>query len=360
MSGIRAAIGSVPSWVVVFGLAIVILILRRPEAVLDPRFWAEDRTVFYEQARTYGGLPAVVIPYAGYLHVIPRIVAAPTALLDEASAALVLNVGALLLTAAVASLLASGQLSRAIPDARLRLTLGLALPLQPAIGEVLGTITNVQWVLGIALIAMALANWPRTLTGRICQLILLAGIGLTGPFAIPLMPLFVWARHRARLAVTGGAAAIQLGLLVTGSRGSSLDDAAALPIVIASRAFAQPLIGTEVTTRLFEVSPLLPAVIGVVVATISVLARGPKLARRIYLLGAVPLLAAVLVGLPVAYSELLYPQNAPRYFFVPGVLLVMYVLSSLAGGRRRWAAVLTAMWLVGVAADFRVVVTGDG
>jgi hypothetical protein len=43
-----------PNWcfyVIVFFAALIIIFLRRPDAILNPQFWAEDGAVFY--AHTY-------------------------------------------------------------------------------------------------------------------------------------------------------------------------------------------------------------------------------------------------------------------------------------------------------------------
>jgi hypothetical protein len=55
-------------------LAGVLLILRYPDWFLRPRLWAEDLPVFFVGAR-FDGTSAILAPYAGYIHLIPRLLA---------------------------------------------------------------------------------------------------------------------------------------------------------------------------------------------------------------------------------------------------------------------------------------------
>lgn len=54
-------------------LAILIAILRRPDFVTNPQFWAEDGRVWFQQAYNEGVLHALLQPYAGYYHLLPRV-----------------------------------------------------------------------------------------------------------------------------------------------------------------------------------------------------------------------------------------------------------------------------------------------
>ena len=81
-------------------LATGILLLRRPDAFLRPRFSAEDGTIFFRQAME-DGLAAFAVPDAGYLHLVPRIVALAATALPSAAAPWVYAYGSLLCLLAV-------------------------------------------------------------------------------------------------------------------------------------------------------------------------------------------------------------------------------------------------------------------
>src|SRR6185295_14775755 len=61
------------TWWVVAVLAVA-LGLRHPSALHTPQLWAEDGSVFLAYNDLFG-LKAFTIPYAGYLHTIPHLVA---------------------------------------------------------------------------------------------------------------------------------------------------------------------------------------------------------------------------------------------------------------------------------------------
>ena len=52
----------------------LVLYARMPDAFSHPQFWAEDGTIFFLDAHS-GGWRALLDPYSGYLHLIPRAVA---------------------------------------------------------------------------------------------------------------------------------------------------------------------------------------------------------------------------------------------------------------------------------------------
>ena len=63
-------------------LTAVILVLafvRRPEGFLGPQLWAEDALVFWSEFNQFG-VTSFWTPHAGYLHFIPRGIAAAASL----------------------------------------------------------------------------------------------------------------------------------------------------------------------------------------------------------------------------------------------------------------------------------------
>jgi hypothetical protein len=80
-------------------------VIRLPGDAAYNTIWAEDGSVFLNQAINQGVLHAFTIPYAGYLHLVPRVLATVAALLPLQWAAAILGVG----SALVVSLLVSGS-----------------------------------------------------------------------------------------------------------------------------------------------------------------------------------------------------------------------------------------------------------
>ena len=60
---------------VLIGLLIFFILAgKSPDAISNPQLWAEDGTVFFAQQFGHA-LPQVFTTYAGYLHLIPRLIA---------------------------------------------------------------------------------------------------------------------------------------------------------------------------------------------------------------------------------------------------------------------------------------------
>src|SRR5439155_14577916 len=70
----RRNVQRVPSWylqLVVFALGFAIVVARRPDAISNPQFWAEDGKFWYADAYNTGGIGLFLKPYYGYLHLVP-------------------------------------------------------------------------------------------------------------------------------------------------------------------------------------------------------------------------------------------------------------------------------------------------
>src|SRR5215469_3377557 len=76
--------------VCVFATAFVLLVSRRPDAVLMPQFYAEDGTFWYADAYNHGW-HCLFMSEAGYLHTVPRLAALFTLLFPLSAAPAVMN-----------------------------------------------------------------------------------------------------------------------------------------------------------------------------------------------------------------------------------------------------------------------------
>lgn len=168
-----------PAAGVMFALCAAALLLKSPDAFGNPQFWAEDGAVFFQQ-QPAGAAPAWLQPYAGYLHLLPRLVAwlatfAPLAVVPAVYAYLSLAVNA----ACVASLA-----QRLLPS-KLALAALAGVLLVPTSGEVFGTLTNSQWFLQLFLLAWCfLPGGPRHGALRVALALAVLVAALTGPFSL--------------------------------------------------------------------------------------------------------------------------------------------------------------------------------
>ncbi|WP_285405840.1 hypothetical protein [Luteibacter sp. ME-Dv--P-043b] len=190
-----------------FLVAFLLLAFKANDALTVPQFFAEDISIFFKE-QLGKALPQLWTPYAGYLHVIPRIVAWVGSWFGVAKAPMVYNVCAILLGAAAVSY-TSYRIRHIVP---LPLTL-LSFVATPLSGEILGTITNAQWFLQFVLAAACFTK-PVPLSAesrypwvRDTALLLIA---LTGPFSIMIMimvsglALASWADRRLRIGCFDG------------------------------------------------------------------------------------------------------------------------------------------------------------
>ncbi len=183
------------SWRIIwFTLTLVgmILFIRKPDALLNPQFWAEDGNIFFLQQYQHGAT-ALFQSYAGYLHIVPRMIAFYTDLFFPYSLAPhVYNYSSFFITILVIAGIFSPRIQL---DYKPLFTLSFVL-VPHFSGEIFINITNLQWILLIALIFLLIKDTPNQKYGNIylqtildCATIILCG--LTGPFLIFLLPLFI-------------------------------------------------------------------------------------------------------------------------------------------------------------------------
>jgi hypothetical protein len=191
-----------------YALAALVLALKAPDALSRPQFWAEDATVFF--AQQHGRLwPLLFESYAGYLLVIPRLVAWLASPFSAVLAPLLYNFAALAVgTAAIASLSEIRALGIAFPF------LLAAIALTPTNGEVFGTLTNVQWLTQFYFVSVVARCWQGEPTRHpIARAAVMLFIGLTGPLCIFMTIAFAvaWAFRAA----TGGSRlpSVEIGVM---------------------------------------------------------------------------------------------------------------------------------------------------
>ncbi len=317
-------------------VAIAALIARKPWALHTPQLWAEDGTIFLNDAESVG-LAAIFHPYQGYFHFIPRVIAASARLIaDPAGWPSIYNVGALLVAVGVVCRMASPRL--VLPH---KPWLILALALVPHTGEVLFNITNVQWIAAFFLIVQLFISAPVTLLQTVGDIVLIVVAGLTGPFAVLLLPFFIWrawcepGRGRAAIITVIACAALQTWSLTHGAGVPTAPrpahiDALNYVAVLADRIVIWPFLGARLASTLS--APILAAIgvaAGAVIATLA--------ARRLDQRRFATALTLILLMLLAAVSWRTRPDgwdahnlnDGDRYFFIPRVLFAWLVVIQL-------------------------------
>ncbi|KHD06402.1 hypothetical protein PN36_05040 [Candidatus Thiomargarita nelsonii] len=167
-------------------LCFLILLYREPDGFINPQFWAEDGEIFFQQNLILG-FSALLEPYSGYLHLIPRLISYLTGFLPISFAPALYNFSALVITLFIINYLFSSRIH--LPFKPL---LAIAVVLVPYNGEIMMSLTNIQWFLPILLILLIIQDKPNTRKQLLLDTLMITAIGLTSPFVALFLPLFIF------------------------------------------------------------------------------------------------------------------------------------------------------------------------
>jgi len=208
--------------------------LRLPAAARDV-IWAEDGRNFLQDALTDGPIPALAIPYSGYLHTVPRIIAGlivtfvPVPLYAESE-----TLGACL-AAGIAAAIVFVCTVDVVPWLPGRLAIGMltvCAPLEPR--EVLGNTANLHTLM-LWMLFWILLYRPRDRIGAVLLAVAAFLGAVTEIQAVFLLPLIAlrWRVREARLIRISLLVGIGLQLLATllDPRGHGSVPATSLPSV---------------------------------------------------------------------------------------------------------------------------------
>jgi hypothetical protein len=335
--------------------AAALLALRKPWALHTPQFWAEDGSIFMQQDHDWGAR-AILEPYNGYLHLLPRLIAwLASRTADVAWWPAIYNGLSFAITVALFARLASRRVE--LPG---KAGLMLAFAVVAGTGEVLINATNLQWVTAFFLVLQLFTARAETGPQRLGDLAILGVVGLNGPFALVLLPLFAWRAWRERsldpalaLGVVALCAAVQGRFVLGGSLSLDGTSAPFRPLmflsIIGSRLVTWPIFGPAAVKAwpLLVHAILGVAFIGAVAA--HALRRDARRPLRAMILAAFALMTLACVARVRADTwrddNLV---NGDRYFYISRVLLAWLVLLELHAPRRAVAWTARAVCLAAV------------
>lgn len=359
---------------VLFGaLLAAILLLRSPESLLYPQFWAEDGTVFFQDAFNDGFWSTILQPVSGYLHTFPRLVAGLSLLFPMERAPLVFNLAAFATQLLPALYLLSPRLARHLPSFSARAAAALLYTAIPASYETHVNLTNSHWYLALTAVCILMADPAADRRIRTAEVFLAALFSLTGPFSVLFLPLVA-----ARLpGIAGGARALRSrlvpvviaagGLVQLGCAAASARISAAAPsgplslqelaTVVSMHAFFNAIFGINGFSRFHHLLPPAAYLLGLCALgfflVVAVRDRVTPLLTLFYL-------AALSIALSLAFplNDLrlwLHPRAGPRYFLF-ACLFVQFSVLHLAFAARSFKSVgyvlLAAAVTLGIPADF--------
>ncbi|HEY8339085.1 MAG TPA: glycosyltransferase family 4 protein, partial [Egibacteraceae bacterium] len=165
-------------------------LLRQPGVPAVDTLWGEDGTIFLQQALSTSPWTALQTVYAGYLHVLPRLLTEAVAVLPLAAAAPALAAGAATLTAGTAVLVERASAAH-LPWRPARVVLAAAVVLLPvAQAEVFNAVANLHWPL--IFVAFWMLLWPTERRWEVAVAAAVIALAvLSDPLVLLLAPLAV-------------------------------------------------------------------------------------------------------------------------------------------------------------------------
>jgi hypothetical protein len=321
---------SVWGHVLIFLAAFLLFLSRRPDAILNAQFFAEDGKIWYQHAYE-SGLGCLLIPDGGYLHTASRLIALVSLLLPLAYAPLWMNLCALTLQILPVNLFLSSRFSAV--DLRLRFCCAALYVGLPNSSEIDANITTLQWHLALLAVLVLLAKPTASKLWAIFDFVVLVLLSLDGPNGILLIPLaaILWWKRRdaqslARFVSLLPGAIIQLAVMHSAVRnvGSNGATVGRLIRIVVRQVFLAALVGADNHAihhmQRYLVWATVGAILGLGVVAYA-LVRAPLEVKLFVLFGAgvfaAALKAPLITGKGPEWEFAFLVAAGCRYWFLP-------------------------------------------
>jgi hypothetical protein len=334
----------------VFLVCFLILYSRRPDAILDAQFYAEDGARWYRDAYQLGWR-CLLVPETGYLQTVSRLIGLFAQIFPLVLAPLVMNLCALGVQILPVNLLLSRRFD---PMPMVLRFIGCLLYLGiPNSIEIHANTTNIQWHLGLICVLMMLGGAPSErwrVAGDVLLLVLLSLDSPLGWLLIPVAAILWWKKREKRAviylaAVIPGALIQAMVLLLSQAHGREAAVVGAnltrLAGILGGQVFLSAVLGVRTLAHLFLLGnpsllfclQVLAMCVGIALTFFGV--RYAPFQMRLFFLFAAGVLVLAL-SRPVAGPDVHFPQwqylqipgRSSRYYFFP-ILAFYAVLFSL-------------------------------
>ncbi len=363
----------------IFLAAFLVLFIRRPDALLNAQFYAEDGKYWYAEAYNYGWR-CLLVPVGGYLNTLSRLIGLTSLLFPMLRAPLFMNLCALAVGALPVNVFLSSRFSEIPLKTRV---FGCALYLAlPNAFEIHANTTNIQWHLALVGLLLLLGKQDDRLGWRVFDAVVYMLVVLDGPLGILLIPIAAilrWVRKDARFNLALLAlippACLQVAFMFMSDSRRTAENGASLRLftsIVGGQVFLSPVMGVrtamhmyfeEGENRLF-VGALIALIFGVFFVFYA-LRKGPLELKLFYLF------AAMLLGLAMKHPlasfagtlkqwELMeIPGCGNRYYYFPMLAFLatpIWMLSYQVAKSRfsRCAALIVLLLLpIGICRDWQ-------
>ncbi len=317
----------------VFPLLWLILATRIVGLLAHPQFYAEDGTVFFAEAWNEG-FASLWIPYSGYLHLIPRMVAFLSTF-DPLRAELWAILAASAAQAGVAAFVFSRRVRLFFPW---RCLLAFLILGYPNMQGLVANTANIQWFAIVWVVFVLLSEPNRSRAGRLLEGGALCAVALSTPMSLFLLPIALYRLYKAKglridLVLWLLGTAIQAYVLFQAGGERHFEPTHAKLALLASM-----IKGSLVSGAVFGVSgvggwsvflDLSTALFCVLILVVYL--RGfrfaDRYARALMVLGTLVLIAALL---GIDWRALNMAGQGQRYFFILGMMFVPALIFNVA------------------------------
>lgn len=321
-----------------------ILFLRRPDALLNAQFWAEDGKIWFGEAYSSGLIESIFKIYAGSFQTMMRITGVVSLIVPFRLVPLFFTMVALTIKVLPLLLIHSRRFAVIFNSKKLLWSITFVYLLLANSAETHLNLTNIGWHLSLVgfliIIAPTIKNWSWGILDKI----LLTTSVLTGPFSLFLLPIaFLVARNKKskstiiNLAIVSVGALIQLIILFLNGmkeRGTTTDSLGASPELfvelIGRRVFATSLFGNDIALRNVSVMLLLPLVITSTSLLLYALLKTNSELKMFIIFSWTVFFAALISPAMGGSWEIQLNAVNDRYWYIPSLSFLIVLVSMLA------------------------------
>jgi hypothetical protein len=345
----------------------LLICARRIDALLNPQFWAEDGAFFYFEAYKIGGWKLLLTPAAGYLLLLPRLVAALSTYIPLFCVPGLFNSIALFVQTIPLAYILSSRFNSITSKWILQLLLASVYVFIPC-SELQANITNSQWHLAPSVCLLLVSHPPLSRILKAFDYLIILVSSLTGPFTILLVPaiylLAYTKRHRHFYTIAAfatGGALIQIAIYIFGKNTRPVQTmhlTLRTAVMIIAKIFLRPLMGETGYSYLTTKGGILVYIVGLVLYLPIIIYIYAKMPRPLLIFPYLSVILIVLIPITALPGLNLYAYgDANRYFYMPmSTFLFGLSFSFLMRGRLiiKGLALLSLLTLlmVGVPFDF--------
>jgi hypothetical protein len=199
--------------VLLTGAVLLILLARVPDFWRSGEFVAEDGWVFFADQFNHPGPGTLVLPYAGYFHLVPRVVAALWSILPIPWQPYAFAFTGLAINAGILGAFYLPAFRRVVAADAGRLAVVLFLAIAPN-AENLGVVLGLHWYLVFGLVLVLIASPPIRAGSRLAVLALIVLCIWSSPAALVLLPFFLLRWRNSQSGTERLQAVVTAGLII--------------------------------------------------------------------------------------------------------------------------------------------------